>query len=206
MTGDQMSPEEILARFQSTFGAGVRDARIQERQEGVKKHTLREIWIRIDRHHLKEALSLLAGIHYPHLGVIAGRDAGDEIELLYHLFIYYGTRGSEIPVTIAVSLPKTDLAVPTITDIIPGALVSEREKQEMLGVTVVGIPDARRMFLPDDFPEGVFPWRKDESGVPKELIKDLSEVGREKYRKEHPPKVPPEGEACETCEVDDGRQ
>jgi len=45
----------------------------------------------------------------------------------------------------------------------------------MLGVTIKGIPDSRRVFLTDDFPEGVYPWRKDEKG-PRKLIRNLHEV------------------------------
>jgi membrane-bound hydrogenase subunit beta len=50
---------------------------------------------------------------------------------------------------------------------------SEREKQEFLGVRVIDIPDGRRLFLPDDFPEGIYPWRKDETGVPEGMINEL---------------------------------
>jgi membrane-bound hydrogenase subunit beta len=75
-----------------------------------------------------------------------------------------------------VTLAKNDLRIPTITDIIPGALFTERETQEMMGVEVIGIPDKRRLFLPDDFPDGVYPWRKDETG-PQDLLRVLP--GRE---------------------------
>ena len=37
----------------------------------------------------------------------------------------------------------------------------ERELSEMFGVTVVGIPNPERLYLPDDWPEGVYPLRKD---------------------------------------------
>ena len=57
-------------------------------------------------------------------------------------------------VTIGVRLPKSDLSIPTITDLIPGALFSEREKQEFFGITVTGIPDGRRLFLPGRLPTG----------------------------------------------------
>ena len=81
----------------------------------------------------------------------------------------------EISINISVELPKTKPEIDTICDIIPGALITEREKQEMLGVTIKGIPDSRRVFLTDDFPEGVYPWRKDETG-PQKLIRNLHEV------------------------------
>jgi len=52
----------------------------------------------------------------------------------------------------------------------------------MLGITVVGIPDNRGLFLPDDFPKGVYPWRKDATGIPDSMVKNLWEVRRPKGR------------------------
>jgi Ni,Fe-hydrogenase III component G len=51
--------------------------------------------------------------------------------------------------------------VPSICGVIPSAGFFERELGEMLGVTVDGIPDASRLFLPDDWPDGVYPLRKE---------------------------------------------
>lgn len=75
-----------------------------------------------------------------------------------------------------VQIPKSDPKVPTITDMIPGALFTERETQEMMGVVVENIPDQRRLFLPDDFPIGVYPWRKDETG-PEKMLHVLDKKG-----------------------------
>ena len=65
-----------------------------------------------------------------------------------------------------------------LSDLIPGILLGEREKQEMMGVVVRNIPDPRRMFLPEDFPEGVYPWRRDETGIPPEMIRSLANFNR----------------------------
>ena len=78
---------------------------------------------------------------------------------------------------VAVDVPKSKPEIETICDWIPGALITEREKQEMLGVKIIGIPDSRRLFLPEDFPEGVYPWRKNEKGMEK-LIRNLHEVDK----------------------------
>jgi membrane-bound hydrogenase subunit beta len=104
--------------------------------------------------------------------VISPVDTGDHVELLYHFSLYYGHHLKAIALVIRVTLPKTDLTVPTITDLIPGAIFSEREVQEMMGVAVAGIPDPRRLFIPDDFPKGVYPWRRDETG-PEKMLKVL---------------------------------
>ena len=177
-----LSPSEIIDLYKAAFGAGILDARITERGEGVHKTKGYNIWIRIDRELLKPAITKLMDIRFPHFAVIAGSDLGDEIELLYILSVFYGTKFGEYMVTLAIRLKKTDLTVPTITDLIPGALLSEREKQEFFGITVTGIPDGRRLFLPDDFPQGVYPWRKDETGIKPEMVRELWTIDRPKDR------------------------
>ncbi|RXE56576.1 NADH dehydrogenase [Methanoculleus taiwanensis] len=175
-----------------------------ERREGVGKRPSYDIWLDIDKSLLHAAVEELMRLHFPHLGVISGTDIGDAVELNYHFSIYYGTKHGEYMVTLTVALPKGDLTVPTIADLIPGAVFSEREKQEMLGIEVVGIPDGRRLFLPEEFPEGVYPWRKDETGIPASMVKDLWAVGRPENRPV-PPKAVPEEQAAEAAPAEEER-
>ena len=177
-----LTPEEIVSEFQALLGEGLQASRVQLHTEGLKTRKSQEVWLTLDKDLLNDALAKLATFDYPHLSVISGLDVGDAIELLYHFFIYYGRgRSAEIKVTMTVSLPKDDLTVDTISGIIPGAVFSEREKQEFLGIKVIGITDDRRLFIPDHFPQGVYPWRKDETGIPRdhELAKELWRVGRD---------------------------
>ncbi|MEO2151589.1 MAG: NADH-quinone oxidoreductase subunit C, partial [Thermococcus sp.] len=52
----------------------------------------------------------------------------------------------------------------------PIATQYEREAAEMVGIVFEGIPDKRRLFLPDDFPEGIYPLRLDDKGIPEEMV------------------------------------
>jgi len=52
-------------------------------------------------------------------------------------------------------------AVESITGLVPGASWAERELQDMLGITVHGLDDSRRLVLPDDWPTDVHPLRRD---------------------------------------------
>jgi len=189
VTTTHLTPQEIADVFTSGFGDGVKEISVREWAEGSKKTKNTFIWIRLERDIFRDAVLRLVEIDYPHLGVVSGSDRGDGIELLYQFLIYFGVHGAEIMVTLAVSLPKSDLRIPTISDIIPGAVYTEREKQEMLGIDVVGIPDNRGLFLPPDFPAGVYPWRKDETGIRDDMIKHLWAVGRPTDRPA--PYVPP---------------
>ena len=64
-------------------------------------------------------------------------------------------------VTLRVSLPRTTPTVASICRLVPAASVFEREVSELFGVTFRGAPDTSRLFLPDDWPEGVYPLLKD---------------------------------------------
>jgi len=168
-----LSPQAIVDSFKSTLGDGLADAKIYEQEVCVKKNLFRTIWIHVKPDAFRKAVEHICQLQeYPHLAIISSDDRGDKVDLTYHFTIYYALHLQEISLGLRVSLPKNNLKIPTITDLIPGAIFTERETQEMMGVEVVGIPDNRRLFLPDDFPDGVYPWRTDETG-PADLLKVL---------------------------------
>lgn len=90
-----------------------------------------------------------------HISTITGVDTGNVVEVIYHFDCQPTMLNLKIP------LPKDDLKIPTITDIFPGAILYERDLMEMLGVKVEGHPDPRRLFMPDDWPDGEYPLRKE---------------------------------------------
>jgi Ni,Fe-hydrogenase III component G len=108
---------------------------------------------------LRLAVSALHNAHWGYLSAITGMDLGVEsgqIEALYH-FCY----GAAIT-TLRVRQPRGgEAVVPTIEDIIPPASFFERELHEMLGFHITGAKTSERLFIPDDWPEEVYPLRKD---------------------------------------------
>jgi membrane-bound hydrogenase subunit beta len=170
---DLLTPEEIIESFKSAMGDSLTDSRIYQTEVALKKNKFTTITLCIKPESLKDAVEHLCTLQeYPHLCVASSDDMGDSIELIYHFTIYYGFHLKEISVLISMILPKDNLKVQTITDIIPGAIFTERETQEMMGITVEGIPDNRRLFIPDDFPDGVYPWRRDDTG-PEDMLRVL---------------------------------
>jgi ech hydrogenase subunit E len=113
--------------------------------------------VALDVENLLAAVEALHKIPWGHLTAITGLDPGadaGEIEIIYHF------RRRAAVVGLQVRTQKDSASVPTICDIIPSATFFERELAEMLGVKVVGTPYPDRLFLPDDWPEGVYPLRK----------------------------------------------
>ncbi len=59
------------------------------------------------------------------------------------------------------SAPAEHPAVKAITPEVPAAAWAERELQDVMGVRAEGLADGRRLVLSDDWPEGLYPLRKD---------------------------------------------
>ena len=170
---EYMKPEEIIELFKKNLDkSAVIDTRVETKTAGVKKNSYSVMWLQINPQNFKDAIKFLSTIQFPHFAIISGNDKGEEIELIYHFSIYYGERFKEISINMITYLPKEDLRIPTITDLIPGAQTTEREIKEMFGVTIEGLPDFANIFLPKDFPKDVYPLRKDEKGAAKMVNKE----------------------------------
>lgn len=106
---------------------------------------------------LPQAVAALHDALWGYLAAITGLDLypANEIHLLYHF-----CNGAAIA-TLRVSVPRADPQLPSICGVIPSASLFEREVSEMFGVRPVGAPDTTRLLLPDDWPAGVYPLRKD---------------------------------------------
>ena len=63
--------------------------------------------------------------------------------------------------TVEAAIPAEAPSFPSVTPVVPAAHWYEREVQDLLGLVPEGHPDPRRLVLHDDWPEGVYPLRKD---------------------------------------------
>ena len=172
----QLTPEAIVKTFKDEFKTKINGSRIEKHMSGSKKNELIHIWFEIDKSIFRDFVKHIMKLEkYPHLAVASGYEEGKNIKLVYHFSIYFGERAKEISLNITFELPKSKPEIETITDLIPGALITEQEKQEMLGVKVIGIPKNERVFISHDFPEGMYPWRKDSTNAEK-MARNLHEV------------------------------
>lgn len=89
------------------------------------------------------------------LSTISGVDKGEAFEIIYH----FSTPEQDF--NLRTEVPKARPHVESIAPLIPGAVLYERELQDMFGIIVDHIPDPRRLILPDDWPEGQYPLRKE---------------------------------------------
>ena len=149
------------------------ETRVHSRMAGVKKKVERKsVWVNVKKDRLKEIVEVLVETvdEFPHFCVASATDDGEHIEVNYHFTINFGHPLEELQITFRCMLPKSNLSIPTLTDIIPATAFSERELREMMGIEFEGLEDKRHLFLTKDCPDGVYPWRRDETG-PKSLNK-----------------------------------
>lgn len=59
------------------------------------------------------------------------------------------------------AVDPAEARIAAITPVVPAAGWAEREFQDAIGVVPEGHPDPRRLMLPDDWPDGTYPLRRD---------------------------------------------
>jgi len=131
-------------------------AGLAEKALDITHPAARRIFFRVERMHLRETVQFLRdqlGCQY--LATISGVDLGEQFEIVYHF------ANARACINLRTRIPRSAPRLPSICAIIPGAVLYERELQDMFGMIVEDIPDPRPLVLPDDWPAGNYPLRKD---------------------------------------------
>lgn len=143
-----MTASELVEQIQSEYEGELTEA---EARSDV------DAWVGVPPADVQQMARYIMGTWAPvHLSTISGVDNGREIEVLYH----FVTEG--VSLNLRAAVPKGDERIDTITPVVPAAILYEREIMDMFGVEIVGHPDPRRLILPEDWPEGDYPLRRDD--------------------------------------------
>lgn len=116
----------------------------------------RRMFLHVAKENLVEACTVLRDkLGFYHLTTITPRDTGDKLEALYH-FAQFG-----MVLTVRAQTERARPGLPTIIGVYPGATFYEREVHDMVGIAIEGHPDLRPLVLPEGWPDGIYPLRKD---------------------------------------------
>ncbi len=91
------------------------------------------------------------------LAIITGLDLRSGVELLYHFMVPAEHR----MVTVRTLVKKPAPEIRSLGAFLPAAIWIERELHDILGVSFTGHPDLRRLIMADDWPEHVYPLRRE---------------------------------------------
>ncbi len=112
-------------------------------------------WVTLNADELLSAVTTLREkFSIIQLAVIVGEDMRDAF-----LGNYVFTGPKVVVLQVRINREKPE--VPSLAKMIPGAIVYERELKDLFGINPIGHPDIRRQAVPEDWPEGVYPLRKD---------------------------------------------
>lgn len=91
---------------------------------------------------------------------IVGNDARN-IDNSFHNIYVFSLDSLKTYLLIRVKLDPESPKINSITHIVKGADWGEREVRDLLGINIVNHPDPRRLILPDGWPEGINPLKKE---------------------------------------------
>ncbi len=123
------------------------------------KHNDNRIYIDIDPKDIVEVSEFLFRQLKARFIIASGVDTPrGGIEILYHFDFY------QLPqvLSLRVFVEKPKLEIESIAGVIKGAEWIEREIAELLGVKFKNHPNLIHLILPEDWPEGKYPLRRDQ--------------------------------------------
>lgn len=95
-------------------------------------------------------------MHFVVLCTITGLDEGENLSFIYHIADETGTI-----LNIKTAVRKETGSIRTVMNHFPCAEIYERELVDLLGAKVDDLPPGQRYPLPDGWPAGEYPLRKD---------------------------------------------
>jgi Ni,Fe-hydrogenase III component G len=124
---------------------------------GIRVQRARRVWVDVPLESFRPVMEHLQGpMGFDILCTITGADEGEMLSVMYHL-----AAASGIVVNLRTRVPKANPVIRTAIDLYPAGEVSERELVDLLGFVVEGLPAGNRYPLPDAWPQGQYPLRKD---------------------------------------------
>jgi len=133
------------------------EMRLADLFERFRRRNEKRVYVDVPPENSLEANRIIFEEFGGRLATASGKDGRDRVEVLYH----YCFDQLNVVVTIRTWGLKPMPEVDSVAQLFPGANFIEREMFDLLGIRFRNHPDPRRLILADDWPEGVYPLRRD---------------------------------------------
>lgn len=113
---------------------------------------------------LEDAPDVFEYLYYQRGGWFCTMAANDERPINGKFALYYilsMEEGDNCYILLHVEVPRDTCTFKAVSAKVPATVWAEREAQDMFGLHAEGIIDNRNLVLPDDWPQGLYPLRKD---------------------------------------------
>lgn len=141
--------QEIVERFCDKFDF-LHDKIYVQRQKRIFTELLAKEEFEQALHYAHNELGFYRASH------VVGTDEGDDLG-----FIYLLSNEDGIILALKEKAPKSDPTINSMTGVYPSLEQHERELVDLFGADVKGLPEGPSYPLPDGWPKGSYPLRKD---------------------------------------------
>ncbi|MEF3280793.1 MAG: NADH-quinone oxidoreductase subunit C [Elusimicrobiota bacterium] len=143
---EMIKEEEILKDLKEKFSDKIENAIISRKNR---------IWLEVKGEEAIELMKYLKNRGYYHLSTITGFDEGEKLGAIYHITDH------KTIINIRLRTSKSNPHLKSVLGVYPVATSYERELEDLFGIKIDGLPQGRNYPLPDGFPKGVHPLRKE---------------------------------------------
>lgn len=143
-----MTKDEILKNIKDKFS---------DRIKKFFEKSYRRVYIDLEPRDLTDFVKFVFSELGARFNTASCVDMPNGMEILYH----FSFAKASLVVSLRTYLDKKDLEIESITPIMKGAEWIEREIHELFGIEFKNHPNLKPLLLPDDWPQGLYPLRRD---------------------------------------------
>jgi NADH-quinone oxidoreductase subunit C len=140
--------ERVLQAIRERLGDVVQDIQVR---------SPRRIYVNVAPDRLVEAARCLFADLGGRYAIATGMQVEGGFEVLHH----FAFDADHVVVSLRARVDGREPRLDSLAPLIKGAEFIEREMHDLLGIEFRGHPNLQRLILPEDWPDGVYPLRRD---------------------------------------------
>jgi membrane-bound hydrogenase subunit beta len=126
-------------------------------KDKIRIQRIKRVFLEVSKDNFKEVFDYIVDmLKFKQLISMTGMDEVNSMGIIYHLANEDG-----IVLNLKMNIDREKPVIESIIKQFSSAEIYEREIADLLGITVEGLPSGIRYPLPEDWPEGQYPLRKD---------------------------------------------
>lgn len=126
-------------------------------KDKIRIQRIRRVFLEVSKDNFREVFAYIVDtLQFKQLSAITGMDEVNTMGIIYHLANVEG-----IVLNLKINIDREKPVIASIIKQFSSAEIYEREIADLLGVTVEGLSSGTRYPLPEGWPEGQYPLRKD---------------------------------------------
>ena len=141
--------DRVIALISNSFGDRV----------SIAKAHVNELHLEIAKHEIPILAVKLRDWGFPLILLTATDERSTHGQ--FRLFYTFANDSEKFLILVSLAIAEAELSFPSITNEVPAAHWYEREIRDLFGLDSIGHPDKRCLVVHEDWPEGLYPLRKD---------------------------------------------